>query len=220
MRTLWNLIAVLAVANLVALGGFVGWLVATERLDAERLERLRSVLMDPVGSEGAAAASSGAEVLVAGRPADAETLLAEIDRREEIRSRNAELDRERRRRHQEALEAALAEVAAEREAFEAERDAFEQRRREIVELEGSVQFEKTVRIYNSVKAEDAVRMFQERIAEDGRESIVPYLNAMKAANTTKVITEFARRDPALAADLLERLKTYGLGDSEQEGAAE
>ncbi len=36
-----------------------------------------------------------------------------------------------------------------------------------------------------------------------------YLNAMQPRARTKVITEFAKDDPKLAGELLERLRTYG-----------
>ena len=46
MKTVWNIIAVLAVANLIAVAGFVGWLRSTDRLnmadadDAQTVHRI------------------------------------------------------------------------------------------------------------------------------------------------------------------------------------
>ncbi|MEY3022983.1 MAG: hypothetical protein RIS86_2181, partial [Planctomycetota bacterium] len=53
MKTLLRLVLVLAIANLFAFGGFVGWLVGSGRLDAARLERLRAMLAETVAEENA-----------------------------------------------------------------------------------------------------------------------------------------------------------------------
>jgi hypothetical protein len=41
----------------------------------------------------------------------------------------------------------------------------------------------------------------------GTDQVVAYLNAMEDRTRTKIITEFQKQDPALAAELLERLRT-------------
>ena len=48
MKTAFKLLLVLAIANLFAFGGFVGWLVGSGRLDAGRVERLRAMLAETV----------------------------------------------------------------------------------------------------------------------------------------------------------------------------
>ncbi|MFI4882793.1 MAG: hypothetical protein ACIAQU_09435, partial [Phycisphaerales bacterium JB064] len=46
MRNLWTIVSVLAIANLFALGSFVGWLGASGRLDRERLQDLKQLLAE------------------------------------------------------------------------------------------------------------------------------------------------------------------------------
>ena len=47
MRTLWNMIAFLAVVNLLAIGLAIGWLGWTERLDQDRLDEVRELFRIP-----------------------------------------------------------------------------------------------------------------------------------------------------------------------------
>src|SRR5690606_18925427 len=53
MRAIWTVISTVAVANMLAFGAFVGWLAATDRLDAARLTRIRQVLAETRAEERA-----------------------------------------------------------------------------------------------------------------------------------------------------------------------
>ena len=44
MKTLWNVLAFMAVVNLLAMAGFVGWLWQSQRLSVDRLEQVRELL--------------------------------------------------------------------------------------------------------------------------------------------------------------------------------
>ena len=46
MRNLWTIASVLAIANLFAIGSFVGWLGASGRLDRERFDDLKRMLAE------------------------------------------------------------------------------------------------------------------------------------------------------------------------------
>src|ERR1043165_2032649 len=53
MKFLWNLLAVLAIANVLGLLAFVGWLRSSDRLDRERLHEIRTVLTKTVAQRKA-----------------------------------------------------------------------------------------------------------------------------------------------------------------------
>ena len=54
MRVLWNMLSFLAVVNLLALAMVAGWLWKTDRLDRDRLERLRALFAQTITNEQAA----------------------------------------------------------------------------------------------------------------------------------------------------------------------
>lgn len=228
MRSLWTILSVVAVANVLGLGAFIGWLHATDRIDLDRVRRIREVLNETVAEERARIEAEAAEAAAAAeaerqRLADREPPLTvadaldvklqadETDRlREERRQREAMDLRRTLARERELLDQQRAELQAEKAAFDA-------MRRRIAELEGSEQFRRTLATYEGLKP-DAIRaIFVEllkpasdgRPDEDGATQVVAYLNAMQDRTRAKVIDEFVRTDAALAADLLERLRTYG-----------
>ena len=53
MKALLTGLIVIAIANLLAIGGFVGWLVQTDRLDMERVRELRQKVAVTVTQERA-----------------------------------------------------------------------------------------------------------------------------------------------------------------------
>lgn len=60
-------------------------------------------------------------------------------------------------------------------------------------------------------------MLQALIETGKKEQAVAYLNAMSSRNASRVMAEFRARDPMLTADLLERLRVFGIvsaGDDE------
>ncbi len=61
MRTIWNMVAFLAVVNLLAIGLAVGWLGWTERLDRSRLDEVRDLFRIPT-SEAARLVSERAAI--------------------------------------------------------------------------------------------------------------------------------------------------------------
>ena len=51
MKTLWLALSVLAIANLLAFLGFVGWLKMSDRLDGDRLKAVRTILAKTIAEE-------------------------------------------------------------------------------------------------------------------------------------------------------------------------
>lgn len=221
IKSIWLVISTIAVANLLALIGFAGWLVASDRLNMDRVEAIREMIAPTAAEEAARLKAEetereaelarleeqgelGAIPLSA---ADRLNILREVD--EVSRQRFERMERETRDL-QRQLRDELDAIASERQAFETVRDAFEARRAEIAELEQSKQFKRAMQLYESSKPDVAANMFEELIAQGKEHHVVSYLNAMKPMAARKVIEEFEGRDAALAARLLEGVRNYGL----------
>jgi hypothetical protein len=221
IKSAWLVVSTIAVANLLAVFGFVGWLFMSDRMDMDRLEEIRAMVSPTIAEEEAAARLAEAEADAANSrleesgelgalpisASDRLNILREMD--EVSRQRFERMERETRDL-QRQLRAELDAIAAERSAFEEMRDAFETKRAEIAALEESEQFQRALRLYESSKADVAANMFEALIAQGNEMHVVSYLNAMKPLTAKKVIEEFEGRDPALAARLLEGVRTYGL----------
>ncbi|GMV24955.1 MAG: hypothetical protein AMXMBFR58_09860 [Phycisphaerae bacterium] len=223
MKTLLTAIAVIAIANLLALLGFAGWLFGTGRIDSARLEKVREMFSETTSAQQAREAAEAAK-------ADADRKAAEQARKdarppmtatEQLAARveATEIDRqraERLRREISDLQKSLAERDAalekSRADFIRQRDEFLQMRAEIVATEASDQFKKTLTVLEGLKPDQAKTTLKEIMTADaakGVDQVVAYLNAMEERPRTKVIAEFIKEDPKVAADLLERLRTRG-----------
>lgn len=227
MRGLWIALSTLALANLMALGAFTMWLNSSGRLSRDRVEKVREIFAQTVAQENAAVEAKAAEAVVAKKqdeekardkrpPLTSEQRLEIIREYEETqRQKNERLQRETRDLLNQ-LDIRRAEFERERAQFVAEREAFAAMREELVRNTSSEQFAKSLKVYESVKAADAASMLSIVMQDDqgGKDQVVAYLNAMQPRVSSRIISEFNKRDPSLAADLLERLRTYGLKTAE------
>lgn len=221
LKSLWTGLCVLGIANTLALLIFFGWLKTSDRFSKDRVEAARLIFATTVAEDDAkkqaetvvvqqAAAKAQEEAKAALPPVTAE-LRAAIIREYEERTRQ---EKNRVQRETENLIETLTrrqeEFEKERTAFNATKAAFEKQRAEIVRLEGDAQFQKSLKVYQTLKPDAAKSMLQRLIDLGKMNEVIAYLNAMKPATTTKVVAEFQKADASLAADLLERLKVYGL----------
>lgn len=221
MRTLWNIIAVMALANLLAMGAVAGWLFNSGRLDPQRIEELRAIIAEPVAAQRAreAEAAAQAEAEAATKAEEARLTAAPVTASEvvAVRLEASEIDRqriERLRREVEDLRRVLAQerrtLDEESAAFVRERDAFTALRAEIAAREGDTQFRKSVEVYQSMKAKDAVSALLELERGGSRTRVVDYLNAMEDRARVRIAEELTKQDPALAAQLLEAVSVRGV----------
>ena len=86
---------------------------------------------------------------------------------------------------------------------------FDERRATIMEQEGSEQFSKAVKLYQSLKPPVAKAMMSTLIQGNAIDTVVAYLNALQTRKASQIVAEFENDDPTLAADLLERIKHLG-----------
>jgi len=224
MKTLWNAVAVIAIAHLLALVGLLGWLGLEGRLNPDRIEAIRGVLAETAEEEEARLddeARLAAEALENagasegdGRPVSAEEQVREQNT---ITQMDAQIS-ERTRREAQDLRAG---ITRERDAVRREREEldrlianFQRMRERIAEVEGSEQFQKALSVLRGLRPGDAVTLLQESISADADSesmlTVISYLDALPDRQRAKIMNEFVKQDPALAAELLERLRTKGV----------
>ncbi len=255
MKTVWNIIAVVAVANLLAVAGFFGWLKATNRLSADRARAVRNLLSPTIAQDAAAGEKRKADEAQAIKDREAAEKAARppLTAAEKLAARveATELDRqrlERLKREVEDLQKAVtrdrSEVDTQRTQLTADQKAFDEQVKQVAALASTEQFKKTLDILQSLKPAAAKSLLMEIIGpgvaaptpaqasteapvganmpatleqasvpksagESGARIAVEYLNAMDDRARTKVMTEFAKDSPALAAQLLESLRKRG-----------
>ncbi len=240
MKTIWNILSVLAVANLLAILGFVGWLKSTERLDLGRVRAVKEALVETIPAQQAREAE-----LAAAKEADAKLVAAKAKESKPpmtaqeklaVRLEATELDTQRYKKLQSDIEAmqtnlrAQAErLNAERAAFEAEKSSFAALRKEIETKTADEQFKKTLAALEGMDTKNAVQTLQELLAGAGaaaagtagaanptdpavagEDRVMRYMNAMSPSKRNEILNALGKTQPQLAAKLLERLRTYGV----------
>jgi len=233
LKRVWTVISILALANLLALGGLVGWLKSSGRLDKDRMVRLKELFGPTIVEEKKQRDESEAKSTEATKKAaeDAKSLRPPINAadRLELSAQGEEVRRQQLaslEKQVDLLRASLARDAAEvsrnRDQLTQDQAAFEAMRKRVLEQEGSAQFKKTLSTLQDLKADQAKKALKEMIAmtpaptgsastiHSGLDLVVSYLNSMDGRSRVKIVNEFIQDDPKMAADLLERLRTRGL----------
>ena len=221
MRAIWIILSTLALANMLALAVVVGWLASTDRLSRERIDAVREIFVQTAAQEEVNEADMA-------RQAEEAAVLAEVERKKGLPPLTAEqrLDlvreyadliqqrTERTRRETQDLINTLmvqqSRLQQERVQLTAEREAFESMRAKITALEGSEQFQKALKIYQTIKPDVASAMLMELVNRNEIDQIVAYFNAMPPRTASRIITELKKNSSALAADLVERLRVHGI----------
>jgi len=222
MKTAWNIISFLAVANFLAIVLFSLWLWQSDRLSAERIEELRETFRTTVTEARLAAHEQQelakaqqdeeeAERVLQQSPMSAAQLLERIDQLEELERRTMQRIEDARRFHNEQFEQAMQEIEQREQAFEDARTAWERSVEEARARKEDEQFVQTVQQYESVQPRQGKNMMMELIAEGRMEQAVAYLDAMNPRAASKILGEF-RTDAEiqLATQLLEKLRRFGL----------
>jgi hypothetical protein len=237
MKTLWNAVIAIAIANLLAIGAFVGWLFTSDRLDLDRVRQIRMVLSVTISDQKAADAATASKV-------EAETKVAEeavkaakppLTAAEKLAARveATDLDRERASRLRREVESLQQRLAAEADKLSDERARLDADKKEFAAAiasanakVGDEQFQKSLGILAGLKPAAAKSMLMQMIsgevpaqpgavaAPDGKQdarlaTAVKYLDAMDERPRSKIMAEMAKDDPALATQLLEKLRTRG-----------
>lgn len=233
MKRIWTVISVLALANVLAFGGFVGWLQTSGRLNKDRMQRLRELFAPTIEEETKAKEAEAAKQAEEKKKAEEEAKSARppitAADRLELSEKGEEVRRQKIASLDKQVEALKSSLQIERESLDKERAkltadtaAFDAMRKKIADDEGSAQFKKTLQTLQDLKPDQSTKALKEMLAmppastgsgesfATGKDLVVSYLNAMDGRTRGKVLDQFIQEDPKLAADLLERLRTRGL----------
>ncbi len=222
-KALWPAISILAIAHLITLLGFVGFLSLTDRLSRDRLDEIRSILATTLTEEQAQAdAARKAEeqaAIEAQKLAEQDLANAGAEARNE-RFRTMEQAQQeivgRARRDLEAINQLIALRLAEVERREAELALREKNVLDAIERDRTLakdeQFQKTVALLAGLKPDDLKAKVDVYLTDERYDFVVDLLEALPARTASKLLSLYADdTDNRLAANLLLRLRDRGTG---------
>lgn len=175
MKTIWNILAVIAIANLLALAGFVGWLRMTDRMSVDRLREIREKVSKTITQENTEFEQAKAKVEADQKAAEAAAKAAKApltaEQRLAARGEATELDRLRAERLQREVDDLKRGLQAEREklsreqaALDAERKAFQELVQGSQDAVANAQFQKSLGVLSTLKPAVAATMIQQLIS--------------------------------------------------------
>lgn len=220
MKPLMTVITVMAVANVLAIVGLLGWLGATDRLSRERLGEVKKVFAVTVAQEAQSKEALKAAAEQEAKKAEAEKKMAEPPKtageaigeqrfRDEQRAQVYLRQQQDLENFRASLLAKLANLEEREKKLAADRAEFEAEKKAAGEMEQSKQFKAALAALENQKPKDAKQMLRAMMTASQTEQVVAYLDKMEEGKRSKVLAEFVKDDAALAADLLERLRTRG-----------
>ncbi len=184
IRKLWDIVSILAVANILAMGVLVLVLAMTGGLSANKLRLVRDVIggrplpVPEAPTQGAAADGSDlatAGQMIAREQTQTQILQLQIDQQlRELKDFQLQLDQKR-----DALDARIAQLEQDRRYWLAQRDA----ENTLLESEG---FRKTLAIYEAMPPDQAKDLF---MTLDDAE-VVRFLSAMDERKAAKIAKAF------------------------------
>jgi hypothetical protein len=222
MKRLWTIISFIAVVNLLSLLLFGGWLWHSGRLDVDRINRVRDLLAMTIVEEQAAAEERAAQAEreqaeAAERAWEANPPLPSAAHVQQASLASDQADQAMRQvrdetvRLQEQLDRRAAELDQREQTFQAARDAWLSSIEQEKSRRSDEQFLQTVKQYETAPAKIAKEWMTRLIDEGGRDQVVAYLDAMNPRAASKILREFkTEKEAALATELLEELRTFGL----------
>jgi hypothetical protein len=221
MKSLWTILAVVAVANILTIAALVGWLHQSGRLNRERAMAVKQVFSKTVEQERADKAEAEAaaraeqerlkaEAKAAEPPLSASDVIADRQFRDEQRAQVLQRQQRDLENLRAGLMAKLADLESREKKLAADREAFAAERKRIAETEGQEQFRKALATLEGQRPRDAKAVLRSMLETRQGEQVIAYLSKMDESKRSKIVAEFVKDDPALAADLLERLRTRGM----------
>ncbi len=229
MNSILKLIIVIGVAHLFAVAGFFGWLVATGRVDSDRLTRVREMFVKPIAVEAkeqAALQSGESDALTV---AESDRKLGQIPMTSEERSGTTARAEERLqivmrekleqlRVRKQAVDGEIVRLAREIGDFESRQSAWEKSIADEKKRETDEQFRKAVRLIESMPPKQARLWILEMVSTGKTDNAVAYLDAMSGGKASNLLKSFkGDAETKVATDLLDRLRMLGL---ESEARAE
>jgi hypothetical protein len=223
MKALTRAAVILAVIHLLLVVGFAGWFVGTGHLDKRRMGELGAMIRETAEArdsrEAAEQAVRDAELAEEQAAENPPIPLTSDDRitRKLVASEADQQIVQRRRRELQDLQRTLqierAQLDEERSEFLAVKDSFDSARERIRQTEGAEQFQAALETIATLKPDQAYSLLSETLLQgpDGYETVIAYLDNLDGRKRAAILGEFEEEDPVLAANLLELLRTRGVG---------
>ena len=213
VKRAYDAVALFALLNIVAVGGFVAYLTTSGIVDGEKLREMIGLLradgdedQDAEGEEGATA-DTAATVVAARKDVNNADQQAQID--VEILHREAERIKVELEQRLALSNSILLKVRNEREAFKAEREAAADQTAQERAARRDVGFEKQVAIFSSLSPKIAV---QHLLGLNDPSEAARMLMSLETDKAKKIV-EAAKRGDDLAQMriILKRMRSVGLG---------
>jgi hypothetical protein len=222
------------VVNLLALALFTAWLWQSGRLNRQRIDSVRDMLAHTIAEDVAEMEAAAAEskrdhaeaaenARRANPPLPSAAQVNEIsvmNTREYLTLRRLEDEKnmlvEQLRLQSQRMQEELA-------AFESQRAQWEQATRADRDRQADEQFQKTVKLYESLPAKQSKAMLVELVDRNATPQAIAYLDAMDPRAAAKILRELKTdTENKLATELLENLRTFGLTaeDAKEAGNAD
>lgn len=221
MKSAWYGFVGFALLNFLLVVGGLAFLAVSGRIDRVRVDTLIELISETTAERDARLEQAQVEQQLAAEAEIEAVKLAEPPlTAEQWTERKLESDEvlqeraERLKREVGDLRRSLAtertELDADRSEFEREKSDFAKMRRRLREAEEDDRFQVALETLASVPTKTAASMLLEVEQVSGRDQVVSYLDGLELRQRGKVVAEIEKGDAALAADLLERLRTRGL----------
>jgi len=211
--------------NLAALGGVIGWLGLTGRLNQERVQRVVDVFDHTIAydkaqqkkakqkAEKQSEQARRAERLqrVKDGPLTLQDRLDSKQQAEQIgEHRLARLQEETDDLRQQ-IKRAKQRLAEQKKALDQKREAFEAFVKQRTEKMKEDDFQKAVRLYESLDADQTKRMFQQLMNQGEQQQVVRYLAAMPNRKAAAILEAFETpQEIEQATALLQKLRNRGV----------
>jgi len=224
VRLVWHVFIGLVLVNLLAAGGFVGWMYLDGRINRERIEKVVETFKLTIDQEKALLAQAEQieeenrkmleqQVRLESIADGPQTLKQRLE--QETKAKEIALERLKFYNQQnEALREEMARFQREYDRRLAELDQqraeFEQWVKQQEEETRDENFQQVVALYQTQPAKQTKQAFQALIQQGKIEQVVSYLAAMSSRKAGQVLAQF--KTPAevtQAAELLERLRLRG-----------
>jgi hypothetical protein len=172
MKGLWTALCVLAIANLLAIGGLGAWLVQSDRMDMARARKLRELISTTLTAEQSEARRIAAEAEAAKKAEEAAKLAsrAPLTAAEQLEARleATELDRQRAERLKREVQDLRLSLSTEREQLDTEwkklRDAQKDHADRVAQnlaTVGNEQFQKTLTVLSKLEPKDSMSILRQ-----------------------------------------------------------
>ena len=225
MRALVSAIVVLLALHFLGLGGFVGWLYSTGRLNEDRVQRVVDLFEPTVAEakrqreqekqkaeqEREKARKAARLEAVSDGPKTLQDRLAAEQRADSLAMHRVERLQQETGDLRQQMERAKELISEQKQKLKQEREQFRQFVEQHNKQQKQEDFKQTVQMYEQLGSEQAKRMFQQLMNEGKTDRVVAYLANMQQRQAGKILQEFETpREIEQATNLLESLRDRGV----------